>query len=165
VLKHPTPQPPLQKIFSLKFSKPLAARWPLDSTRLRCVQALLGLCSQKIGGLKPGALAALLKLALNADGDVCRALFMAVLDAGVRLATARHSSQVSQLLQSGALSSAAVCMCITQSSGIAPWIGLACAAVVTAMSIAMTLPAQPRRGKSTSIKAINSKRLRGVTCK
>lgn len=119
-----------------------------------------------MGGLKPGARTALLKLALNASGDECRVNALADHDAGVRLATARHSSQVSQLPQVDSTSLFDGCECIVQSAGIGVWLAMpatpdmltcatAVAAMFTAICIAMTLPAQPRKGSRTSIKAIN----------
>lgn len=108
----------------------------------------------------------MLKLALNASGDECRVNALADHDAGVRLATARHSSQVSQLPQVDSTSLFDACECIVQSAGIGAWVAMlpapdmldyaaAVAAMFTAICIAMTLPAQPRKGSMASIKAIN----------
>ena len=113
------------------------------------------------------ALAALLKLALKASSDGCRARRLADQWAGVGFATAKHSSQVSQLLQCGAASSTSsdsACECIVQSGGMGVWLAvlaiLACNTEVAYMSTAMTLPAQLRKGSKTSIKAININRVR-----
>ena len=105
------------------------------------------------------ALVALLKLALNARGDECSIKWLVGQDAGVRLATARHSSQVSQLPQSDTASSVDGCECIVQSACMGLWLARlatpACATVAAAMSTAMMLPAQPRKGSNTSIRAMN----------
>lgn len=50
-----------------------------------------------MGGFKFDVLKALLKLTLNASGDTCRVGSLAAQGEGARLATARHSSQVSQV--------------------------------------------------------------------
>ena len=108
------------------------------------------------------ALAALVKLALDASGDECRVGGLTDQGAFVKLATARQSSQVSQLQQWAATSSLDACDCMMQFAGIAAWLVspvaptiLACITVVAAMSTAMTSPAQPRNGSKTTIKAIN----------
>ena len=112
------------------------------------------------------ALVALLKLALNANGDECRIHWLADQTARVGLTTARHNSQVSQLLQY-VTSSGGDCECIVQSGdvgacmsdGVVALANSVCAAPdatrLTAVSIAMLLPAQPRNGSRTSINAIN----------
>ena len=116
---------------------------------------------QEIGGLRLDALLALLKLTFIASGDVCRANGLAAQVACVGLATARHSSQVSQLAQGVAASSADDWECIAQSTGMAVWLLtltiFACIAAFAAMSTAMMLPAQPRKGSRTTNNDTNSK--------
>lgn len=119
-----------------------------------------------MGGLKLNALAALVKLALKANGEDCPINWLAVQGAGVRLTTKRHNSQVSQL-QLCAATSSPDAECITQSAGMATRLDalamVALATVMAAMSTAMTLPAQPRKGSKTSIETINRKRERRYT--
>lgn len=114
-----------------------------------------------MGGLKLSASAALLKLALDTSGAICRIGCCATHDANCRFTTTRHNSQVSQLAQCKAASSLDVCECMMQSAGIGVWLVmlaiLDCSIVVAAMSTAMMLPAQPRKGSKISMKAINNK--------
>ena len=91
-----------------------------------------------MGGLRCDALVALLKLALKAGGASWRAEWFADQDAGVKLATARHNSQVSQLLQPLVVSSSAVAIGITQSAGISALLAAATATAFKAMSTAIT---------------------------
>ncbi len=101
-------------------------------------QSHLGCWSQIIGGLRFEDLVALLKLALDVAGDIFRSMPLADQNAGDRFATAKHNSQVSQLPQTEAVSSAAVGMCIAQSAVMAAWLPrLAFATVADAMLTAM----------------------------
>ena len=129
-----------------------------------------------MGGLKLDALSALLNAAPVCSAALCLLMGLAGQLVWFVVAKARHNSQVSQLWQCelpelpelACLNAwAGVCMVMAQSAGICTasvvcdWANTTCCA---AMSSAITLPAQPRKGRRINIRAIKRQRFKLGMC-